>query len=303
MCGFIQHYKWKRVVQKCQMSSYPLRLSFKKFGKECKLAPIIILHGLFGQKMNWNSIANVLQYRLETVVFSLDLRNHGDSPWHPTMTYAEMANDVKYFIDDILPQQIGKLSRIHLLGHSMGGKTAMHFALMEGSSERLKSLIIEDIAPKKYISSTKFPKIINAMKSINLNTSRNEIEQKLAQTITDRTLRMFLLMNLSRLDKQKYRWQLNLDSIQNCMHEISGNGIQDKGVYHGKCLFVSGANSDYIKPIDHTLILERFPKALFSVIAGASHWVHAEKPYEFTDVIADFISSVEFEHYNKCNKK
>ncbi|VDO28428.1 unnamed protein product [Brugia timori] len=297
MCESLRLCKWSQLIETCRgMSSFPIPLSFEKFGGqakiECEVSPVVILHGLFGQKTNWRSIASNLGRLLRTVIFTLDLRNHGNSPWHPTMTYAEMANDVQYFIDEIIPQQIGSFSKVHLLGHSMGGKTAMRVALMKGSDVRLESLIVEDIAPKAYNFST-FSRIIEVMKSIDLTSDRAGIEQELASTVADKTTRLFLLTNLVLTDQHTYSWRLNLDSIAYHIEEICGSaGIENKSAYNGRCLFVSGGVSNYVMPSDHALILKHFPNTQFSVIPNASHWVHAEKPHEFTDIITKFILSV-----------
>lgn len=203
-----------------------------------------------------------------------------------------MANDVRYFIDEIV--RVGEFSKVHLLGHSMGGKTAMHVALMKDSDIRLKSLIVEDIAPKSYNSAASFLRIIEAMKSIDLTCDRIEIEKKLAITITDRTTRQFLLTNLVPMSQHTYSWRINLDSIGRYIGEICGSsGIENKGMYDGRCLFISGGISEYVTPSDYPLILKQFPNTQFSVIPNAAHWVHAEKPNEFTDIITEFILSVE----------
>ncbi|EJD76376.1 hypothetical protein, variant [Loa loa] len=220
------------------------------------------------------------------------------------MTYAEMADDVRNFIDEVLPQQIGGFSKVHLLGHSMGGKTAMRVALMDDSDVRLKSLIVEDIAPKAYNFSESFSRIIEAMKSTDLTCDRVKIEQQLATTITDRMTRLFLLTNLVSTDQRTYSWRLNLDSIECHIREISdSSGIENKGMYNGRCLFVSGGISKYVTPNDHSLILKHFPNTQFSVIPNAAHWVHAEKPYEFTDVITKFVLSVEEPEAGERNEK
>ncbi|EJW76538.1 hydrolase [Wuchereria bancrofti] len=286
MCDLLKQCKWCQLIQTCRgMSSLSVPLSFEKFGgqakTECEVSPVVILHGLFGQKTNWRSIANNLRRLLRTVIFTLDLRNHGNSPWHPTMTYAEMANDEV-------------LQKVHLLGHSMGGKTAMRVALMKDSDVRLESLIVEDIAPKAYNFSTSFSRIIEAMKSIDLTCDRAGIEQELALTVADKTTRLFLLTNLVPRDQHTYSWRLNLDSIGYHIGEICGSaGIENKSAYNGRCLFVSGGVSKYVMPSDHALILKQFPNTQFSVIPNASHWVHAEKPHEFTDIITKFILSIE----------
>ncbi|VDK81107.1 unnamed protein product [Litomosoides sigmodontis] len=298
MCSLSRQRRWGQLVQSCRVPSRFISLSFEKFGSgaesECLISPVVILHGLFGQKANWKSIANKLHCRLRTVIFTLDLRNHGNSPWHPTMTYAEMANDVRRFIDEIVPKHVEQFPKTHLLGHSMGGKTAMHVALMKDSDVRLKSLIVEDIAPKAYDSVASFSRIIEAMKSIDLTCDRTEIEKNLAVTIKDSTTRQFLLTNLMPTSKHTYSWRVNLDSIGRYIEEICGSsGVQDEGIYNGRCLFVSGGISDYVMPSDYPLILKQFPNTQFSVIPNVAHWVHAEKPNEFTDIVTEFILSVE----------
>uniref|UniRef100_A0A0R3S162 sn-1-specific diacylglycerol lipase ABHD11 n=1 Tax=Elaeophora elaphi TaxID=1147741 RepID=A0A0R3S162_9BILA len=299
MGGLLRQYKWSELVQTCRISSRPIPLSFEKFDDEveaeCQKSPVVILHGLFGQKSNWKLVANNLHRRLRTAIFTVDLRNHGsDSPWHPTMTYAEMANDVRYFIDEIVSQQMGEFSKVHLLGHSMGGKIAMRVALMEDSDVRLKSLIVEDIAPKAYNSATSFSRMIEAMKSLDLACDRSKIEEKLAVTVIDKTTRLFLLTNLKPASQHMYSWRINLNSIGCHIGEIcDSSGIVNKAMYSGKCLFVSGGASKYVIPCDYPLILKQFPNTQFSVIPDAAHWVHTEKPNEFTDIITKFILSVE----------
>lgn len=297
MRGLLQINTCVQSVEAYRRFSQPLKLSYEKYGSETaaerKMSPLVILHGLFGQKANWRFIARGLHRRLKNVIFTLDLRNHGNSPWCSTMTYTEMAKDVRHFIDNIIPQEIGNFRPVHLLGHSMGGKIAMSLALMENSDMRLRSLIIEDIAPRRYSSVTSFSRIIAAMKFLDLSCSRSHIEQELAAVVNDRTTRLFLMMNLERVDQYTYRWRLNLDSIGHHLQEICGPGIENEGVYTRKCLFISGALSEYIMHSDHSLILKQFPNTQFSVISEAAHWVHVEKPHEFMDVVVKFICSVE----------
>ncbi|MCP9260045.1 Abhydrolase domain-containing protein 11 [Dirofilaria immitis] len=181
------------------------------------------------------------------------------------MTYAEMANDVQYFIDEIVRQEIGEFSKVHLLGHSMGGKVAMRIALMKGSDLRRYS-------SKRIQFFDIFSKIIEVMKSIDLTCNRAEIERELAAVIADRITRLFLLTNLSRANQDMYNWRINLNSIEYHIRELCGSpGIENEGVY-------AGSVSKYVVPSDHPLILKHFPNTQFSVIPNAGHWVHAENP-------------------------
>lgn len=209
------------------------------------------------------------------------------------MTYVEMANDVRHFIDEVIPQETGERLPIHLLGHSMGGKVAMHVALMGDRDERLKSLIVEDIAPRSYSTLASFPRIIEAMKSIDLTRSRIEIERELTSAVSDRTTRLFLMMNLVSNGNKTHRWRLNLESIGRHLRELRSASVQEEGVFYGKCLFVSGGLSEYVMHSDRPLILKWFPNTEFFVIPHAAHWVHAEKPYEFMDTVVKFIRSTE----------
>ncbi|VDK45793.1 unnamed protein product [Anisakis simplex] len=186
----------------------------------------------------------------------------GDSPWTDSMTYEEMAADVRYFLDEVVPSETdGRYTRAHLLGHSMGGKAAMLVALAKGAEQRLESLIVEDIAPIPYDTEShhQFPKFMEAMKKVNMKGSRGEISLELADVVTDVPTRQFLLTNLDR-SEEGYRW---------------------------KCAF-----SRYVTPESHPLILQKFPKAEFSVIEDAGHWVHADKPYPFMEKVVSFIESV-----------
>ncbi|KHN76658.1 Alpha/beta hydrolase domain-containing protein 11 [Toxocara canis] len=170
-------------------SSIVTKLAYDKYvddfdyGPELTV-PLVMVHGLFGHKENWRSLAKALQQRLGNTVFTLDLRNHGDSPWTDSMKYEEMAADVRHFLEEVVPAETdGRHTRVHLLGHSMGGKTAMQVALAKGGEQRLESLIVEDIAPIPYETEShhNFPKYIEQMKKADLTGSRGEISIFLSQ--------------------------------------------------------------------------------------------------------------------------
>lgn len=279
-------------------SSGPVRLAFNKYSgdhgnEDSSMEPLVILHGLFGQKQNWHSVSRALQKRLGCIVFAVDLRNHGDSPWTKTMSYEEMANDVKSFIDETVTRETkGKYSKVHLLGHSMGGKTAMHVALSPDAPTRLASLIIEDVAPRVYDLSShrSFPGFIEAMKAADLNGSRSEISKHLSSAIPDLTIRKFLLTNLHSNGGQN-RWKLNLDGIRYGLEQICGVSLPE-GTFQNSSLFISGSLSPYVTPEDHETILKKFPNTEFAVVEGSGHWVHAEKPIQFMEEIVRFLKSL-----------
>lgn len=210
------------------------------------------------------------------------------------MTYSDMAADVALFIREVVPKEIGARHevKVHLLGHSMGGKTAIKVALSQDNNELLKSLIIEDIAPKKYETKNhlEFPKFLRAMKKADLSKSRHEINHALEPVIKDFAIRQFLLTNLVGTSGN-LRWRLNMEVVEKYVPHVC-EVEECVGQYSGPTIFISGQNSPYVQAADHSLILKHFPRAKFSVIDGSGHWVHAEKPYEFMAEVEKFISNV-----------
>lgn len=240
--------------------------------------PLIILHGLLGSSGNWHTLSrNVFGTRYR--VFTLDLRNHGQSPHSDEMTYELMAGDVREFMED------QGLSNAHVLGHSMGGKVAMELATAH--PETVNKLIVVDIAPKAYPDHHTY--ILNALSGVDLaNTeSRQDVEAHLAKSIDSYPVRQFLLKNLG-YDKEKgYFWKPNLHSISETYGHIAGE--RSRGSFEGDTLFVRGGDSDYIVDSDMPLIRESFPSAQLETIEGAGHWVHAEAPSDFSVCVMDFL--------------
>jgi pimeloyl-ACP methyl ester carboxylesterase len=240
--------------------------------------PVAILHGLFGWGRNWATIAQRLAARHR--VIALDLRNHGNSPWADTMTYAEMAEDVR----DTLG---GKAT---LIGHSMGGKAAMVAALGGAPAEHwVERLIVVDIAPVDYRAPTAE---LDAMRSLDLTaiTRRSEVDRQMAAAIPDPAERAFLLQNLVFGDG-KPRWRLNLAGIEQSMPDILGFPEMPPGAaYRGPTLFIAGANSGYLRPKHESGIRRLFPAAKFARIPDAGHWVHAERPEAFLAAVERFLA-------------
>jgi pimeloyl-ACP methyl ester carboxylesterase len=231
--------------------------------------PLIILHGLFGQSDNWTSIARKLGEQF--TVYTLDLRNHGQSGHHNEMNYDVMADDLLETIDHL------GIQKMHLIGHSMGGKVAMLFALKY--PERLKKLIIADIGPRFY--KPHHQKILQGLNQLDLGslTSRTDAENELSQLIPDSGTRQFLLKNLYRNNEGGFSWRFNLPVIT---EEIDHIGEQlPSGICTTSTLFFHGGKSDYIIPSDYSEILNYFPNAEFQIMQGAGHWLHAENPTEF----------------------
>jgi len=251
-----------------------MRLSYKSQGAAAG-APVVILHGLLGSSSNWRSIARRLAETHR--VYTLDLRNHGDSPHTDTMTYEEMAGDVRAFLDD------HGIERAVLIGHSMGGKTAMHLALT--TPERIDRLVVVDIAPTR--SRHDHLPVLNVMASIDVTRieRRADAERLLEPHIADAGMRMFVLQNLSS-GPQGFAWRVNLGAIEDAMPALLDFPVgADMRPFAGPTLFVRGAHSDYVGRRDQPAIERLFPNAEIVTIAGAGHWVHAEQPARFLEAL------------------
>ncbi|WP_435257938.1 alpha/beta fold hydrolase [Thioclava sp. FR2] len=240
--------------------------------------PLLIVHGLYGSARNWGVIAR----RLADIrdVWAVDQRNHGSSPRNPTHDYPAMAKDIAEVID-----HLG--GKVDLLGHSMGGKAAMQLALTQ--PEKIRRLIVADIAPVAYDHDQ--TRHIHAMRSLDLETltNRAEADAALATMVDNPTLRSFFLQSLDFKTKPP-QWKLNLDVLEAEMPKIVGwPGTQ--GQFDGPTLFLTGAESTYVRPEYREQIRSLFPVARFAKIPGAGHWLHAEKPREFEETVRVFLTA------------
>ena len=238
--------------------------------------PLVILHGLFGFSDNWQTHAKKFSeyYR----VLLVDLRNHGHSPWSDEFSYRLMVDDLYELFQKL------DLSDIILLGHSMGGKVAMHFA--QTHSDFLEKLIIVDMGIKKY--PLHHQHILKAFDSIDLSklSARSEAEKILSSFIESKGVVQFLLKNLYWQDKGKLAWRVNFEVLQHEMPEILSELPQKEVLV--PTLFIRGALSDYIINSDMDAIENLFPDSQFVTLENAGHWVHAEAPDEFTDAVLSF---------------
>lgn len=244
-------------------------------------SPLLILHGVFGSGRNWSSVAQRLGASHR--VFALDARNHGASPWAEAMSYADMAEDMQDF------QASHALGRIALLGHSMGGKTAMLYALSH--PEAVERLIVVDVAPVSYRPA--LAAYARAMLGIDLArvARRADADAQLAQAVPSPAERSFLLQNLI-LEGGQAHWRLNLPAIERAMPQISGfPDLPACLSFAGPVLFIAGARSDYVRDEHRPLIERLFPKARLLRIEGAGHWVHAERPDAFLEAVTPFLGS------------
>lgn len=240
---------------------------------------IVLIHGLFGSYENLGVIARALAGQWQVV--NLDMRNHGRSDWHDSMSYALMAEDVKDTLDHL------GLDQVILLGHSMGGKIAMEFALRY--PERVNKLILADISPVQ--NRPRHHEILSALDGIDLNNlqSRQQADQQLALSINETGVRQFLLKSLYKEDKQ-FRWRFNIKALIANYPQLL-EAPPSKGPYTGPTLFIKGAESDYLLPEHQSLIQQLFPNSKAKIIMGTGHWLHAEKPVAFAKIVTDFLLS------------
>ena len=238
--------------------------------------PLVILHGLFGSGTNWRSIARAFSGDFH--VTCLDLRNHGNSAWSETMDYVCMAEDVAETLD-----REGIRSPV-VLGHSMGGKTAMTLAQL--GLMPLNSVIIADIAPVPY--SHDHDEFIDAMESVELASvsRRVDAEQQLSRDITDPGIRQFLLQNLVRKDGH-FLWRINLPAIRRSLPALLGWNLE--AVTDTRALFVYGGNSRYMTGSGRAAIGRYYTNAETTAIPGAGHWLHVEQPERFNAVVTAFL--------------
>lgn len=241
---------------------------------------MLVLHGLLGQADNWTTVAKELAE--DHVVYCLDQRNHGRSPHADPMSYEDMAADVCEFMDD------RELDSVVLLGHSMGGKTAMQVAA--DCPCRVDRLIVVDIAPRAY--PIRHRKAIEAMQAVNPAdfATRGEVDRVLSEHVPMPAIRRFLLKNVVARPDGGLAWTVNVHAIADAYEAIMDEVPAQWG-FDGPTLFVRGEHSDYLSDADIPVLKRRFPQAEFATIPGAGHWVHAEAPDAFLDVVRRFAAS------------
>lgn len=241
--------------------------------------PLLILHGLFGSSDNWLTVSKAFAKNFE--VFLIDLRNHGQSPHSQTHTYFDMANDVYEFTTQ------HNLKNITLIGHSMGGKTAMSFAKLFPSL--VQNLIIVDIAPRFY--PPHHARELNALQALNLSElqSRQEADQSMARFIPELGIRQFLLKNLYRTTYGDFKWRMNLEVLTKTIENIGEKSIENTEI-KTKTLFLRGQNSNYITDIDVVEIKKLFKNVEIKTISDAGHWIQAEQPKYFQDAVFNFLN-------------
>jgi esterase len=254
-----------------------MNLFFREFGEG---QPVIILHGLFGQSDNWVTVGRRIADQFH--VYIPDQRNHGQSPHTSIHSFPAMTDDLAEFIEEL------HIENPVLIGHSMGGKVAMTYALENPG--KVKKLVVIDISPRRYPERITHTQVISQMISIDLETltTRGEVEKILNSNIADTRVRMFILKNLYYKIHGKLAWRLNLDAISQSM-DLLFESICSENQYKGPTLFIRGGKSDYVPDADIPMIKSMFPEAVIKTITGASHWVHADAPEELCFMLSSFL--------------
>lgn len=253
-------------------------LNSKIFGENLTETPLLVFHGLFGMLDNWGSFGKDLGEYLP--VHLIDLRNHGRSFHSDQMSHDDLADDIARYMDHY------GIQKAHVLGHSLGGKAVMQFAIKY--PERVEKLIVVDISPKAY--PPHHQGIIKALETVNFDTvgSRSDVEAALAQYIPEKSTIQFLAKNLYWDDNKKLNWRFNLKTLSEKYNEFVSNAIKF-GVFEGDTLFIAGEKSNYILPQDEYGIKQQFPKARIVTVKNAGHWVQAENPVDFAVFVKQFL--------------
>jgi pimeloyl-ACP methyl ester carboxylesterase len=256
----------------------PLQLHYEDFRAG---VPVVVLPGLFGSTSNWRPMARRLAVKYRVLV--VDLRNHGRSPHADSMTYEEMAADVLMLLDK------QDMARVALLGHSMGGKVAMSFALRY--PQRVGALLVADVAPVRY--GRHMDDLLSTLLALPIATlrDRNEADAALAQNVEDERLRQFLLQNLVR-EGEGFGWRVNLKAIGSNMDSIVGfPDFDPTSRYEGPTSFLAGGRSRYVRPEHWDAITTLFPAARLTTLPEAGHWLHAEAPEAFLAAVLACLAS------------
>jgi len=236
---------------------------------------LIIIHGLFGMCDNWNTLGK--RFSKYYTVHLVDLRNHGRSPHSDEFNYDVMSSDIMQYITD------KNIKDPRILGHSLGGKVAMKVAI--DNPNLISKLIVADISPKKYNTSFHEDLLLKISKiNLNLYSKRNDVEKALLSSISDFNIRSFILKNLYRNEFKNFSWRFNVKSLLHKLHNIQEDSFV-KGKCHVPTTFIRGGNSDYITKEDEVKIHKHFINCSILTIKNAGHWLHAEQPKDFFDMV------------------
>lgn len=256
-----------------------ITLNYKQYGNGTHT--LIILHGFLGSLDNWHTLATAWGNANYTV-YALDMRNHGKSPHTDEHSIPLMVNDVKTFME-----QHG-IAQTNLLGHSMGGKVAMQFALTYPNM--VSKLIIADIAPRAYKPGA-HDEVFKALQHVDLANvqTRKQIDEQMAVYLGDFGTRQFVMKGLERNDDNTYIWKFNIDTLAKNYNNILVE--LNEGNFANPTLFLRGGQSLYLQDKDEALIAKLFSHYSITTIANAGHWLHADKPKEVYEAVIEFIGN------------
>lgn len=253
-----------------------MMLNYKTFGEGF---PLVILHGLLGSLDNWLSIAR--HFSIHFCVYIVDLRNHGKSPHSTDFSYQIMVDDLCEFFEQ------HSIKKAHLLGHSMGGKVAMKFAMQH--PVKVEKLVVADVAPVQY--EDRHSHIFKALLAINLSETktREAVEMQLRSHLAheDESTIQFLMKGLYRNGENNFAWRFNVVALCDA-YQMIADGVGGEP-FSGKTLFIKGQQSNYINAENYSEIQQFFPNNTLEEIAGAGHWVHADAPKEFSEKVLHFL--------------
>jgi esterase len=259
------------------MRNQSLALHFREFGKP-GLPTLCMLHGLFGSASNWMGIVKYLQDDFH--IIAPDMRNHGRSPHAEGMDYSCMVGDLLDMFDHL------DISEANLLGHSMGGKVAMWLALQH--PERVGKLVVADIAPVAYSHS--FDRIFDGLCELRLDRiqRREEADRLLAEWVVDKGVRQYLLQNLVK-QPGGWSWRFNLAELRKAISTLTAFPETGRRIFAGDVLFIHGEKSDYVRDDYQEKIAQLFPHYRQRMLHGAGHWLYAEQPQLFAQVVKRFL--------------
>ncbi|AXH95256.1 alpha/beta fold hydrolase [Ornithinimicrobium avium] len=247
---------------------------------------VVFLHGLFGRGRNFGATVRAMQPHLRALL--VDLPNHGASPWTDPVDYGQMAHAVA----EHLRAGVAAEGPVHLVGHSMGGKTAMALALAE--PDLVDHLVVVDVSPAGSGGGEEFEHLLGALSRIDLATlaSLGDADRQLSREVPQPSLRGFLLQNLRRDGSGRLAWQANLDVLRRDLAVVTGDVPHADGArFDGPVLWVAGSESDYITDEDEPLMRRLFPRTRRVTVKDANHWVHSRQPQVFADVVLRFLDA------------
>lgn len=255
-------------------------LHSKIYGENQSGTPLLVIHGFLGMLDNWGSFGKEMGEYFP--VHLLDMRNHGKSFWAKEMTHDDLAHDILHYME------FHGIEKANLLGHSLGGKAVMQFAIKYPI--KVNKLIVVDIAPKAY--PPHHQGILKALDSVDFSqvNSRQEVEDVLAQYIPEKSVIQFLAKNLYWTEDKKLAWRFNLKTLSEHYNDFVSNAIKF-GVFSGETLFIKGQKSNYILPQDEFQVKQQFPNSKIIEISGAGHWVQADNPKDFNQAVKDFLNA------------